>query len=422
MRSSRSARALAALILACCTLAALAPAAGAKGRVDRSFGGGKGFVDLGAELGKGRGVGEVATGRGGAIFVSEETYGHCGHSLCFYSAQLKRYRADGRLAQRFVPGSAIRRATSWVRVAVDTRGRPLLAWEKKDGKHVAVRRLRRPGGVDRPFGDAGTVTLPCDCNLESIEPLPGGGLLVAAARELGGYSGHHSAIWFIAKLRPDGSGDPRFGGDGLVRLLMRGRGGAAATAGPSGSVLLSSEACCGEKGLNVAFVSRLSPSGRLEHGFGAAYRRAVPSIFGARIGEFWEWTWFGSQRSAVQGFASGWHEARVFRLHGDGRLDRSFGRRGVSVLPLAFAGFAPESDGGMMVVGYHRRGYQVRRIDADGRPDHSFGVLRLPNAAYNEEGLSIYPQGRGAAVVLALDQTICRSDCLSDPKLFRVLR
>lgn len=419
MRSSSSARALAAALLGCCALLALAPAAFGEGRVDGSFGK-NGFVDLGATLNDERGLGEIAVGPGGDIFVSEKSYGGCGHSLCFYDEWMKRYRADGMLAQRYLAGSAIRGTTTWVRTAVDSKGRPLLAWEKK-GKRVLVRRLKPTGGVDREFGRAGTVALPCDCGLQSLAALPDGGVLVAAGRESGDGPDHH-AIWYVGKLRPDGSGDPRFGGDGFVRLRMRGRSTAAAAPGPHGSVLLTSDPCCGESGPDVEFVSRLSPHGRLQHRFGFAYKRSQPSIYGSRIHELWEWMRVDPiPGGGIQGFASGWSQARIFRVGEDGRLDRSFGRQGVTVLPLRFADSAPDGEGGTFVVGWHRNDYYVRRLGRNGKPDPSFGSLRLPDA-YNEEGLGIIPQGRGRAIIVARDLSFCRQECSSDPKLFRVLR
>lgn len=422
MRSSSSPRALAAaLLLACCTALTLASPALGKGRVDGSFGQ-DGFVDLGATQVDERGLGEVAVGPDGAIFVVEDASGgRCTRTLCFEDAWLKRYGADGALTQRYLPGSAIRRTTNWVRIAVDDRSRPLLAWEKR-GKQVLVRRLQPTGGLDHRFGKAGTVALPCDCALQSLAALPGGGVLVAAGREISRGDEYRGAVWYIAKLRSDGTADQRFGDGGVVRLWMPGRSMAEAAPGRRGSVLLKSSACCGEGGPNVDFVSRLSSRGRLQHRFGAAFKRSLPGIYGETINHYWEWSGMeaGGDHS-LDGFASGWHEARAFRLHENGSLDRSYGRRGVTALPLGFADSAPDGRGGTLVVGYYRnKGYYVRRLDRHGKVDRSFGNLYLPRA-YNEEGLQIIPQGRGRAIVLARDLSFCRQECSSDPKLFRVL-
>ena len=108
------------------------------------------------------------------------------------------------------------------------------------------------------------------------------------------------------------------------------------------------------------------------------------------------------------------------RLHGDGSRDGSYGHDGVGTVPLESADVAPDGVGGLFVVGYHHRGYQVRRLDPAGRPDRSFGSLPLRDA-YDEEGLQILAQGRGRAIVVARDEETCRSSCPSDPQLFRVL-
>ncbi len=419
MRGSSSARALAAaLLLACCAALAPAPAALAKGRVDASFGSG-GSVDLGADLAKGAGLGAVAVAPAGEIFVAEEILGAFCQRLCSYGVDLRRYSADGTLVQAVVPGSTISGSTSSFLVSIDSRGRPLIAWEQ-GGRRVLVRRLEPEGGVDQSFGEAGTLTLPCNCHLKSLEPLPGGGVLVAAARAVGGPGKPRGSQQLIAELRPDGSGVPRFGRDGFVRIWMRGRGGAKAMPGAGGSVLLRSSACCGEEGPGVELLSRLSSRGRLERHFGLAFERSLPGIYGSRLKSYWQSTSVESRpRGGLLGFASGWVQARVFGLQEDGLLDRSFGRHGVTVLPLRYADAAPDGAGGLLVVGLRRGGYVVRRVGHQGMPDPSFGTLPLAGAD-NEEGLQIYPQGSGSAIVLARDLSACRQDCASDPKLFRV--
>lgn len=420
MPSSSSARALAAaLLLACWAALALAPAALGKGRVDGSFGS-AGFVDLDATLVPGRGLGTVEVGPDGDIFVSEETYGGCGRRFCFNGEWMKRYGANGALAQSYLQGSEVRHSTTWVRTAVDSRGRPLLAWEKQ-GKRVLVRRLKPSGGVDRRFGRAGTVALPCNCSLQSLATLPGGGVLVAAGREIGTISDYRGALWYIVRLLPDGTRDASFGGDGVVRLWRRGRGGAKATPGRHGTVLLASSACCGEGGPDVDLFSLLSRNGRVQPRFEAAYKRSLPAIFGASADEYWEPLQVEALAKGVRGFASGWEQARAFRLLDGGRLDRSYGRRGVTVLPLRFADSAPDGEGGTFVVGWLRNGYYVRRIDRNGAIDRSFGTLSLPDA-YNDEGLGIVPQGRGRAIIVARDLHVCRQACPSSPKLFRIQR
>lgn len=419
MRRSRSFRA-GALLAACCAALslALAPAALGKGRIDRSFGQ-NGVVDLGADLFRGRSLGAVAVGPGGGIFVTESAY-RCGVKGrgCVHDDRLRRYRPDGTPVRGYLSGSHVGSSESGLWLEVDSRGRPLLAWEEPE-EHVLIRRLRAAGGIDRRFGKAGTLTLPCRCRLESLEPMAGGGLLVAASREIGSYS-HYRALTYVAKLRPDGSGLSRFGGDGFVRVFIPGRSGAAATPGPRGSVLLTSGLCCRESSPDVEFVSRLSPRGRLDHRFGAAYKRSLRGVYGMN-GESYGWDWASVStvgRSRIQVFASTWVEAVMMRLRRDGSRDPSFGRDGVSTLPLDFADAAPDS-GGTFVVGYYRGGYQVRRVDNAGRQDRAFGVLPLPDA-WNEEGLDIYPQGRGRAIVVARDEAVCRSSCPSDPTMYRV--
>ncbi len=72
-------------------------------------------------------------------------------------------------------------------------------------------------------------------------------------------------------------------------------------------------------------------------------------------------------------------------------------------------------------MGYKRGHYSVLRVDRGGLIDRHFGRVVLPGA-YNEYGLGILRSGRHAAVVIARGESVCRYDCPSEPKLFRVVR
>jgi hypothetical protein len=109
------------------------------------------------------------------------------------------------------------------------------------------------------------------------------------------------------------------------------------------------------------------------------------------------------------------------RLRPDGSRDRSFGHRGVASFPFDLDDVVSDGAGGALAVGYKRGHYGVSRVDPGGGLDRRFGRVALPGA-YNEYGLGILRSGRNAAVVIARGESVCRYDCPSEPKLFRVLR
>jgi uncharacterized delta-60 repeat protein len=408
----------------CCLGLALAPSALAKGELDRSFGT-DGVVDLGADLTGGRVLGPIAVAPDGDIFVAEDQLS-CRRGGCPYSSWLKRYRPDGTLDRGFDPGPGpVARGTLYgASLIVDSAGRPVLFWGTK-GRSVVIRRLKRSGQVDRSFGNAGTVTLNCACYVDSVGATPDGGLLVAAEHPLEkGHtaSSYKGSIWIFVRLRPDGSRDPRFGRDGLVRLRMPGYGGATATLAPEGTAILTGKRCCGERSPTLPFVSRLSRRGRLDRSFAAAARRSLRGVPGTKIENFgWEGiTPIFRSHGRLDVYAGTWTQTVSVRLRRDGSRDSSFGHDGVSQIPLKFGDTASDGAGGAFVVGYRRSGYQVRRVRPDGSLDPAFGQVRL-EGAYNEEGLSIFSQGRGRAIVLARDESVCRQVCPSNPKMFRVV-
>lgn len=72
------------------------------------------------------------------------------------------------------------------------------------------------------------------------------------------------------------------------------------------------------------------------------------------------------------------------------------------------------------VIGRRDSGYKAMRLRRDGRFDRSFGRVTLPGAS-NEEGLEIFSQGSGAALVFDRGIPFCRQGCAAEPKLFRVV-
>ncbi|HKT83042.1 MAG TPA: hypothetical protein VJQ84_04315 [Solirubrobacterales bacterium] len=412
------------LLLAClvCLFTSLAPSAFARGRLDPSFGD-MGVVDVSEDLGSGS-LGALAVAPDRSIYFIESSP-VCYRGGCPNMVRLRRYRADGSLDRR-INGVAAARAIEGEFLLVDPAGRPVLAWERHSGGGViAIRRFRPGGAVDRSFGDNGTVTLDCGCFFESLALAPGGKLIASGYWETKrrGKGVRVKSKWFFARLKPDGGLDRSFGRGGVVWLpqpayfspdqIVPARVGNFL----AGTRPLSHEA-------SVPFVTRLSDRGHLARRYAARTRRSLvglPQTSREAIG--WEGISLiprGRGEVDVYGFFYNGKGVAV-RLRPDGSRDRSFGHRGVASFPFDLNDVVSDGAGGALAVGYKRGRYGVSRVDPGGRIDRRFGRVALPGA-YNEYGLEIYAAGRGAAVVLARGESVCRFGCPSEPKLFRVLR
>jgi uncharacterized delta-60 repeat protein len=401
---------------------ALAPAASAAGHLDPTFGK-RGVLDVSKDLGSGS-LGAIAVAPDQGIYFTE-TSPVCYRGGCPSRVRLRHYLAEGSLDSRFGQPS-IARAMEGESLLVDPAGRPLMGWERHSGGGgIAIRRFQPGGAVDRAFGDSGTVTLDCRCYYESLVLAPGGKLIASGYWETKrrGKGVRVKSKWFFARLKPDGGLDRSFGRGGVVWLpqpayfspdqIVPARGGSFL----AGTRPLRYEA-------SVPFVTRLSDRGHLARRYAASTRRSLaglPQTSRKSIG--WEGISLiprGRRGVDVYGFFYNGKGVAV-RLRPDGSRDGSFGHRGVASFPFDLNDVVSDGAGGALAVGYKRGHYSVLRVGARGRIDRRFGRVSLPGA-FNEYGLGILRSGRNAAVVISWGESVCRYDCPSEPKLFRILR
>lgn len=400
-------------VLACCgALLGLAAPAFAQGQIDRSFGD-DGVVDLrpGAKEGY---VGVVRVGPGGSTFLTEESV--CSRGGCPYRIYLKRYTPDGRLDSSF-GRVAVGQTSTNSDLAVDSRGRPLVALQ--NGDQVLIRRFLPSGNPDPSFGTSGSVSVACACSLGSLKVGPGDRPLLAASAEFARTSPFRGTIWVLARLRQTGALDRSLGRGGIVRHPMPGFYDPAAEVEPNGGALLYGFVCC--RFPSKPFVQRMAPNGNLRKHYAATTKRSLHGLYGTRHDDIgWdEMAVVGSPSGGVELFGGEYSHSVVVRLRPDGSRDPRFGRGGVRMLDFGVSDATGDGRGGTFVVVY-RRGYKVMRLRPDGRFDRGFGAVGLPRAS-NEEGLDIYPQGKGAAIVFDRGIPFCRQGCESSPKLYRVL-
>jgi hypothetical protein len=392
----------------------------ARGHLDPTFGDG-GSLEVKTEIVKGRELGQVAPSPGGAIYFTEDVY-VCTHGRppCRNREWLRRFGADGRIDPSFHPGSKVFPGLAHeVRLAVDTNGRPVFAWNR--GHRVHLRRLLANGRVDRSFGHDGTVTLGCRCAVESLEATTRGSLLVVASmrRQLQDEFEPEPVGFTVEKLEEDGLPDAGFSGDGVARVGSEAWTSAEGAEAPDGSVLLTVTARDSDSNLYY-FPKHLTPQGRFDVRFGRVAKATEEAVHIHSGRQWWEEVIAFPRPRGTEIFASTEGKSEIFGLNADGSLDRAFGEDGETQLDLGFS-FAADAGGGrLFATGYHRGSWFVQLIDGDGRRDHNFGSLFLPRAG-NEYGLLAYADGPGRAVVVSPGETICRGECPSEPRIYRVL-
>jgi uncharacterized delta-60 repeat protein len=204
----------------------------------------------------------------------------------------------------------------------------------------AAARLNADGSRDAAFGLA-RVPLSQPTAGAAVAVQADGGIVVAGSYYKGG-DANDDDVGLVARLLPDGRPDPAFSRDGVV-LVEHGHGddvieavalqGRRIVVAGAGRSIGSSRGGFG--------VARLRPDGALDRRFGRRGRRVVAVGGGWAVAQALAVTRGG--RLVVAGSAGtglDWRPA-VARLRAGGSLDRSFGRRGrVVVRGLPFGGGA----------------------------------------------------------------------------------
>jgi uncharacterized delta-60 repeat protein len=302
-------------------------------------------------------IGAIAVGPARRLLVAGTT--DAGNE---FGAVLFRYRPDGRLDRSFAGGTGFARLLVGQRVvalAVDRRGRSVLL-----SGAANLTRVRAGGAVDRSFGDGGHVRPSGHLELKSIVALRHGGVLAAGQIGLEGV-----ARMVVFRFGPGGALDPSFGRRGRVVLGARRRCPCdlrRLAVQPDGRIVLAGSA------RGALTVTRLLPDGRLDRGFGRRGRVAV------RLGKPSEATAVAVRGGAI--VVAGWSgkerrtENVLLRLSRRGRLDRSFGRRGIArvrapkatepsaVLPAGHRIFVVRKGGGRPVLAFRPNGRLERSL------------------------------------------------------------
>jgi uncharacterized delta-60 repeat protein len=258
------------------------------GRLDRTYGGGTGLVRVPGD------IRDIAVGRRGDLFVLnannvpnfvvhvtaggviDKSFGEDGVAPL---PRLPKFPRHGKLRnQEFSPRS----------IAIAPDGDVLVGGQGgtfNGGARIAVLRLGRHGRLGRGFGRSGFDVLDFgptgECNMTELKVRSNGRILIAGRIRIRGEYGRRAALF---QLLPDGSPDPAFGADGMVRVDVRTESvGTNVAIEHDGSVLLSGRQEV--DGSTAPLLRRFSRAGKLDRGFAKTEQATIRAFLAdGRIG------------------------------------------------------------------------------------------------------------------------------------------
>jgi len=370
-------------------LAALAsaPASAARAGLVRSFGD-DGIAPLEPPLPPGAnefsGVQSAPAPDGSTYVVAEREpcNGSCRPGLLFH------FRRDGRLDRSFGDdGHVAVDGGGGYSLALDSHGRPLLSRAER-GTYLL--RYTTRGHLDRSFGGDGEVYLPRMIEGPgTVQPLPGGGLLVSTEdlEQGGGF-----APIRLEELHENGVPVRTFGSDGFVNVGAPGTFHLPPAISPTGAIMIAATGCCTE---SVSLI-RVSARGRLDTRFDRAARRSL-----ARLATL-EDEHFEAELEAddvvarpdggVDLFGDFGQHGFDARIEGNGGAAAGFGRHGVRLFERPVERALPLRGGGFLVFGNGWSGpLRAFVIEPGGSPDPRFRPVALSPYSEQIDGVAIAP-------------------------------
>jgi uncharacterized delta-60 repeat protein len=321
------------------------------------------------------------------------------------------WSGDGERTLEFIAGSTFSRLRG---VALDDRGRAVVVGASNDGAgnvRAVVGRLRPAGAFDATFSGDGKVVLaelPGDYALGEAVAIDGKGRIVVAGTNEIDQQG------FVARLLPDGSRDRSFGAAG-VRLFPMVKGGTGTLSdlalGPGGRIVVVGTST--STPTDDVVVIALTRDGRIDGTFSGDGRRRVDLASGTEdSGAAVRVDRMG--RILVAGGSSGY--VGVLQLTDEGVLAPGFGTGGIvrtTFGGLTGAGTDVLVSGSRVLVSAAVIGLPGERglvfgFTRGGDPDASWGgdgVVESPNTRSQFQGLLRRPGG-GVYAIGALKTVI----------------
>jgi uncharacterized delta-60 repeat protein len=376
------------------------PAQAAPGALDRSFGGDgttstrfdqyAAVVDIGVRpSGK-----VVAVGNVGVQRYDAPQYG-----------RIVRYLANGAPDRSFGAGGVVKLGFRVSAMALQPDGHVLvIGWQEGN---FLVERFEPDGSIDRSWGRDGNVTTDFGYTTEYGEGLavqPDGKVLAIGSSQYD---------FAIARYLPDGTLDRSFSKDGRITINFGAyEQGYDLTLYPDGRILATGNSlsgpCSGGGCSNDISMARLRPNGTLDPSFGGDGKAS-----GVDVGLCCEDTY--GEAIQPDGKILVAARAWVYRFEPNGDVDESFGRGGYVEVPFPdeindqVYDLALQSDGKILAIGtaldaqpsskVNGRWMAVARFGPRGALDKSFGHGGIATTSFGPDGTegyqgSLTPNGR----------------------------
>jgi uncharacterized delta-60 repeat protein len=251
------------------------------------------------------------------------------------------------------------------------------------GLGFATARFTSQGRVDRSFGAQGRVTTSIGSGHAHAVAVQANGEVVVAGDGYAGQdptSGRGLHGFVLVRYRRDGSLDPGFGGDGIVRTPIAGFAGARAVAPLRGGGLLVAGEGSAPTGA-TAVLARYRNDGTLDPSFGEGGLVRLRALSSARAisvqpdgrilvtGSIVRCVYKPRVTICIR------RDLGIARLLSDGRLDRSFGTNGAIYFPYASGISVQLVRRHILVIG-NRAGCRSRR-PSRGEPRPCIGLVLL---------------------------------------------
>jgi uncharacterized delta-60 repeat protein len=291
-------------------------------------------------------------------------------------------------------GEHPQRNRQWIAdMVVEPSGRIVFGAEDPRGGFT-LERLRPDGSLDPSFGGDGQVATAI--RARSMAVAPNGAIVVA------GSIGEGEPRQDIAAMRylPNGRVDRSFGRAGLVRLDEGLRDGAEAVVlQPSGTIVVAGSSDCTERDRDCRWyersevvLARLRASGEVVSTRRFRKTYGVLSLTAGR----------GGQLAMALDYPG--RSPKVLRLDSRGVARQDFG--GGGAVPVGsspdYGSVRLQDDGGLVLAGFGLRGGGLHRLEADGGVDAAFGedgaATCSPTGALRTEeatpAVAVFPDGR----------------------------
>jgi uncharacterized delta-60 repeat protein len=257
--------------------------------------------------------------------------------------------------------------------------------------------LAAAGDLDPGFDGDGKVTTPFPVgSFANALAIQADGRIVAVGAAAGG-SG--TGEFAVARHETDGGLDATFGGDGIVTTPIAGGEGDEARSvaiQPNGKIVVG-----GTDSYERVALARYRANGVLDDSFGGDGIERTDLSAGEDVVH--DVALQANGRIVAVGYGGREPRFTVLRYRSDGRLDRSFGDRGMVQIARRWGvarAVALQPDGRIVVAGYDGYGLLVARYLADGTPDATFDgdglVRRVVSQIFP---LAVAVQGNGRIVV-----------------------